>query len=914
MEQKSISDLISKSFVVPTYQRGYRWTKHNVLQMYQDIYNGLHGEKEYNLQVLVIKKTGENKFSVVDGQQRLTTLFIIISCLRKINKNNDKKIENFKLEYEARKNSEEMLSYLNDNEIIYKNWDFFWSEFKSSEKKEVKENIDFRYMFQAYQEIYEKLREISDPFAFYEKIISNCYFIWYDFKKLKVEKEEEAFIKLNMGKISLTDSELIKSEFLNPINHNYKDENEYRYRIQTISKRWTEIEKSLYNPDFWAFIPHQYQYEWDREKKCKIHRNRFLSRMDSIFLLQTLNIMYDINNKSAELAESPEIDYIKEFKEYDNSQSYVYEYIKNWISLKEEDKANANIDKKWNEIEKLYSNILELYESDGRQTLYEFHSNKYENIKGEDNSINKGYNIFNLISYIIYMDSNVNDKPVYDKAKIIIELINENRQRRERILKNKIIDEFLKTYDIKIEKSSENNDKIKEIIKNKFREFKYIENNDKDDKKTRKEIDAHNEKIKNIFLLFNIILLQKNPGISSRYNFLDYNYWTIEHIFSQNEKKIEIDESGIITLEEKLKKIKNKKEIKISNIKKEMEKNIKNADIKNKGKISDIYNNKIEQIEQKTDEEIAEIKYEIENEEYKRATFPGIRKQIINELANFYDKKDKNMKVVYKAERKIDDIYTVRDYIYIIENIDNLDNKCENKKPNYEEYIVDKVVFKLIIDVLKDYDESIPLQNIGLLLNEINETNDIFKLSDIQMSEFCKGINEEFKEELEIDMETKSIEKIPPIHIEKKRLLQVIAGFVNNLLKNDLKYFLRNKDNLKKYYEKEVEDYFKNKHNSILIENNISNLTLLRAEENRKVANEFIGKKEMISLFLTKGTVIPYSTLLVFTDRYMDLRKVENGDRWQWLPSSREKYLDDIVNTIYEFLKVEANPCHVKKH
>ena len=91
--------------------------------------------------------------------------------------------------------------------------------------------------------------------------------------------------------------------------------------------------------------------------------------------------------------------------------------------------------------------------------------------------------------------------------------------------------------------------------------------------------------------------------------------------------------------------------------------------------------------------------------------------------------------------------------------------------------------------------------------------------------------------------------------------------------KNTLQKF----ENRKSIYEEKIDDYFKKDHNKYLGSDYISNLTLLRQKENRKIANEYLKKKERISEFISEGTAIPYSTLLVFTDRYLDVRKINNG-------------------------------------
>ena len=80
-------------------------------------------------------------------------------------------------------------------------------------------------------------------------------------------------------------------------------------------------------------------------------------------------------------------------------------------------------------------------------------------------------------------------------------------------------------------------------------------------------------------------------------------------------------------------------------------------------------------------------------------------------------------------------------------------------------------------------------------------------------------------------------------------------------------------------------------------------MTLLRQKENGEIANEYLKKKERISEFISEGTAIPYSTLLVFTDRYLDVRKINNGERWQWLWGARKKYFNDILNSLLYFFK-----------
>ena len=93
IELKSVSELLKKNFFIPSYQRGYRWTKQQVKDLLNDV-NEFQPEKNkdtneetwYCLQPLVVSEMDSNRkkecqlpeneywYEVVDGQQRLTTI------------------------------------------------------------------------------------------------------------------------------------------------------------------------------------------------------------------------------------------------------------------------------------------------------------------------------------------------------------------------------------------------------------------------------------------------------------------------------------------------------------------------------------------------------------------------------------------------------------------------------------------------------------------------------------------------------------------------------------------------------------------------------------------------------------------------------------------------------------------------
>lgn len=120
--------------------------------------------------------------------------------------------------------------------------------------KEFREYIDYFYMKQAYSTIHKWACKQGDNFDnndFQSKFIHRTKVIWYE----TIDEDPiKVFTRLNIGKISLTNAELIKALFMNRSNFRVSDVNHLKLRQQEISSEWDNIEYTLQNDEFWLFL------------------------------------------------------------------------------------------------------------------------------------------------------------------------------------------------------------------------------------------------------------------------------------------------------------------------------------------------------------------------------------------------------------------------------------------------------------------------------------------------------------------------------------------------------------------------------------------------------------------------------------------------------------------------------------
>lgn len=219
---------ISGTFFVPRYQRGYRWTDIEVTRLLQDIRDS--EGSTYYLQPIVVKALGNNRWELIDGQQRLTTLALILRYFKVRNYVPMADVK-YSIEYETRPLSAEFL-------------------LEPSQEKAA-ENIDFFHMFAAWEAIGAWLDRQDDAstsaFEIYSALSRRVKVIWYEAPE--GTDPIELFTRLNVGRIPLTDAELVKALLLSQ-----SREVDGTDRALSVASEWDAIERDLRDPELWAFL------------------------------------------------------------------------------------------------------------------------------------------------------------------------------------------------------------------------------------------------------------------------------------------------------------------------------------------------------------------------------------------------------------------------------------------------------------------------------------------------------------------------------------------------------------------------------------------------------------------------------------------------------------------------------------
>jgi hypothetical protein len=303
IEMKSLIELRDgRIFYVPAYQRGYRWNEEQVKDLLDDLYSFATGKNEkqfYCLQPVIVKeiKKDDSKwreikevtpslseetsiYEVVDGQQRLTTLYILLQYIIEHTTDEEDKEDELKTMYS----------------LIYETRRDFSAYLQAIGTQTNFNNIDEKHAFNAFQCIKNwienkktpnlKASNIRSKLATFlcqdnetEESCGSLQVVWYEINEDKDVIRE--FLTINNGKIQLTEAELIKALFLQK--RNLGDDN-LEISQGNIALEWERIENALHQDDFWYFLSNENKIPSNRiELLLRLNKGVFETDKNKLF-------------------------------------------------------------------------------------------------------------------------------------------------------------------------------------------------------------------------------------------------------------------------------------------------------------------------------------------------------------------------------------------------------------------------------------------------------------------------------------------------------------------------------------------------------------------------------------------------------------------------------------------------------
>ena len=347
-----VKELLGRKFFIPSYQRGYKWTEKQV----EDLLNDLHEFKSklekkencdefYCLQPLAVmrknessqtltidtsSKTEEEAFQaikeiynsnivweVIDGQQRLTTIYLLLCYLT--NK------VSYSMSYETRENSS---TYLESFSLKQPNDDLDDS------------NVDYYHMNKVFGKIGEWFKEKWDNYnkkEFEDLLLNKTQFIWYETN----EDPIKVFTRLNIGKIGLTNSELIKALILSQSNFDERKQTE-------IANEWNEIEQSLQNEEFWYFI-----HDKDYNKPTRI--DFLFDILCGLYIKERESERNKKHNRQKDVQQAELDNYIKRIGKDQ------YKTFRHFDMIFKNSDDKTEFEKQWKEVRTLFEVLTEWY-------------------------------------------------------------------------------------------------------------------------------------------------------------------------------------------------------------------------------------------------------------------------------------------------------------------------------------------------------------------------------------------------------------------------------------------------------------------------------------------------------------------------------------------------------------------------
>ncbi len=278
----SLSDIIGngKVYKVPSYQRDYSWKQDHWEDLWADILTVLYGDSIHYMGSIVLQNKGDKLYSVIDGQQRLSTLTLIVLATIKtlqtlIDKNIDKENNHERVLLLTKKflgdKDPGSLTYSAKLELNENNNSFFQTHlmvFRQPLNEKTLGDSD-KLLWQAYNfflgkiTLYFQNNENGEDLANFlnKQVAEKIMFI-----QIVVEDELSAytvFETLNSRGVSLTVTDLLK---------NYLFSLSTKVDLEHVKEKWRKIVDTVGLDNFPTFLRHYWI------SKNKLIRQEYLFR------------------------------------------------------------------------------------------------------------------------------------------------------------------------------------------------------------------------------------------------------------------------------------------------------------------------------------------------------------------------------------------------------------------------------------------------------------------------------------------------------------------------------------------------------------------------------------------------------------------------------------------------------------
>ena len=255
-------ELKDLTFHIPGYQRGYRWKGTQIRDLIRDLYDFVNSDREtYCLQPIVVKGIDgkADSYEVLDGQQRLTSLWLIMRVAEDFGIGKD--LPDWNFEHENKDSFKDTINGIRKEskkpgkETLKKAFD----DPVSGGAAFIKQDIDSKYLENAMKAVYGfKTKDINNKTVDIKEAlgtifnVSNgitgekkCVDIIWSVETGGTTSIINKFMNINSTKIELTNAELIKAYFAK----NLPKEKEEKFNSD-----WEIMEQQMENNDFWGFI------------------------------------------------------------------------------------------------------------------------------------------------------------------------------------------------------------------------------------------------------------------------------------------------------------------------------------------------------------------------------------------------------------------------------------------------------------------------------------------------------------------------------------------------------------------------------------------------------------------------------------------------------------------------------------